>query len=290
MRCGTWVGWIGLGVGMTLVVVKVAVGLKTGSRAVMADALYSIIDVVSAIMVIASVGVSRRAVDDEHPYGYGKIEFLAVTFVSFCIAAFAAVLFHRVASDVVSGVHQGANPMAAAAAAVSMIACLLVSRHASCVAARLGSPIIATHAEHNKVDAISSFAVLIGITLTWLGLGMVDQIVAIGEIFHILWVSYMLFQRGMHGLLDASTDPEQLRKIARIAGEVPGVVRVDDVRARSLGSSLWVELTVEVAARRRMHEVGRIRSLVRSELVSQLTRVANVMIDIRPGAETEGQG
>lgn len=287
MRCGTRVGWVGLCVDAVLVTMKITVGIKTGSRAVMADALYSMIDVISAIMVIVSLRMSAKGIDDEHPYGHGKVEFLAVTFVSLCVAAFAAILFHRVVFDFVDEVHPKPEPLAAAAAALSVAGCFMVWRYAHCVGSRLGSPIIVTHAEHNKVDAISSFAVLVSIGLSWLGLGTFDLVVAVGEIVHILWVSFVLLRRGVDGLLDASTDPRQLSIIARIARGVPGVVGVGEVRTRNLGSSIWVELTVEVAAKRRMHEVGRIRSLVRSEIGLRVTRVENVMIDIRPIEQTD---
>lgn len=287
--CAGRVGWVGLAVGVSLVAMKLFVGFETGSRAIMADALYSIVDVVSAIMVITSIHMSRRGVTAEHPYGHGKFEFLAVAAVSVCIAAFAAILLHRVVDDLVVGHHRQVNPMAAAAAAVSVIGCLMVWRYAHCAGTRVGSPVILTHAEHNMADAISSMAVLVGIMLSWIGLGVLDPLIAAAEIVHILIISVTLLRRGMNGLLDASVTPPNGVNIAQIAGSVPGVIGVEQVRARNLGSSMWVELKVRVGAKLRMSEAGTIRARIRSEINARIDNVGNVMVEVLPAVIEEPQ-
>ncbi len=285
--CAGRVGWVGLTVGIALVALKLFVGFETGSRAVMADALYSIVDVLSAILVIASIHMSRKGVTADHPYGHGKFEFLAVAAVSICIAAFAAILLHRVVDELAAGDHRQVNPMAAGAAAVSVIACLMVWRYALCAGTRVGSPVILTHAEHNMADAISSMAVLVGIMLSWVGIGVLDPLIAAAEIVHILVISVTLLRRGMRGLLDAAVEPSNGASIAQIAGSVPGVVGVEHVRARNLGSSLWVELEVRVGSKRRMSEAGIIRALIRAEINARIDNVGNIMIDVLPAMVEE---
>lgn len=287
--CGTRIGWIALLVDSGLMALKLAVGLQTGSRAMMADALYSLVDVISALLVLSSFKLSRKGVDENHPYGHGKVEFLAIATVSLCIAAFAVLLLHRVAEDLVRGGHPGVSPLAAATAGLSVVACLLVYGYARCVGTSLNSPILITHAEHHKADAISSVAVLVSIVLSWVGLGLLDPLVAGLEIVHIIGISYVLLRRGMHGLLDASVDPSQRARIIEIATRVPGVAGVHDVRARHIGASIWIELTVRVGPCRRMAEAGRIRAQVRAELMSGIDHIANVMIRVLPTAAPDGK-
>ncbi len=281
-RCAVRIGWVGLFVDAILVGVKLAVGLKTGSRAMMADCLYSLIDVLSALLVIGSLRVSRRSVDEDHPYGQGKVEFLAIACVSLCIAAFAFLLLHRAGDTLLEGSHGAIEPLGAVTAILAAGACYMVWRYASCVGTRLNSPIILSHAEHNKADALSSLAVLVTIVLSWIGLGVLDPLVAIAEIVHVLAISVTLLRRGIDGLLDVSTGAGDLAKVAELARSSPGVLAVEDVRVRRLGSSLWIELAVRIEPQRSMADAGRIRAMIRAAILSRIEHVGNVMIEVRP--------
>jgi len=158
----------------------------------------------------------------------------------------------------------------------------LVYRYAACAGRRLNSPIILTHAEHNKADALSSVAVLVGIVLSWVGLGFLDPIIAVLEIVHILAISAALLRRGLFGLLDAAIDPRQIGRIRAIAHGVAGVAGVEGIRARHLGADLWIEMTVRIAATRRMADAGQVRSLVRAALLREIPHIGDVNIDVRP--------
>lgn len=282
IRCGLRVGMVGAVVDTLLIGIKLFVGLETGSRALMADALYSAIDLISALMVIASFKISRKGADDDHAYGHGKVEFLAIAAVSVCVLGFAVLILHGAIDDLLTREHRSVHPLAATVPAIGVIACFLVYRYARCAGQRLGSPVISSHAEHNKADAISSLAVLLTIVLSWVGLGVLDPIVAVAEVGHIIYVSVTLFRRGFDGLLDAATDPVAQGHVARAARRVPGVLGVERVRTRNIGAKVWIELSIRVAPRRRMAEVGAIRTLVRGEICASVERVANVMIEVIP--------
>ncbi len=81
LQCGQRVGWIGVGVNMALVALKVMVGISAGSKACLADALHSSANIVTALAIFLTRKLRDRPADDAHPYGYGKIEFIAAGMV-----------------------------------------------------------------------------------------------------------------------------------------------------------------------------------------------------------------
>jgi cation diffusion facilitator family transporter len=282
ISAGMRLGLVGFVVDATLVLVKVIVAWFTGSRALMADSLYSMIDVLSACTVLGTFRLSRKGVDEEHPYGHGKIEFLAVAFVSMVIASFAVLLIYRVGHDLWTGVQHHPSAVVAWVAVLSLISCYLISRYAHSVGHWLNSPVILTNAEHHHADMLSSVAVLAAALLSWVGLGFIDPLIAALEVVHILHTSWRLWRGAMDGLLDAAVEGPQTGLISELAKGVAGVVAVDEVRLRSLGSSLWVELRLRVGPKRRMSDVGTIRELVRQEIVSKVANIGNVVIDVLP--------
>jgi cation diffusion facilitator family transporter len=275
------VGWIGIVANSALFGMKAFIGYETGSKALTADALFSILDVLSALLVIISFRIARKRANEEYPYGHGKIEFIAIAVVSLCIAAFAYELLERIIGELLHGERVKVDLRAAAAAIIACVTCYTISRYAECAAHRLQSPLLHTHAEHNKFDAISSLAVLVSIVLSWVGLAMLDAIVALLEIVDVVFTSGSLLKRGVSGLLDA-VDPQLAAEITRIAHAVPGIRGVAPVRARHVGSYVWVELRVQVSPTCRMSEAGAIRARLRSEISARVQNVANVMVEILP--------
>jgi len=287
LNSGMRVGWVGLTVDSILAAGKLVGAWYTGSRALFGDALYSLIDVLSALAVLGTFRVSRKKVDEEHPYGYGKIEFLAVVFVSLVIASFAVLLLYRVAHDLISGAPHTPSPIVTVVALISVVACLTIWQYAKRVGKRLNSPVILTNAEHHHADLISSSAVLVAALLSWVGLGFADPVVAILEVGHILYTSWRLLHGALAGLLDASVDKSRLEHIAKLVAVVPGIVDVGNVRIRSLGSSLWIDMQVRVGATRRMSEVAHLRELVRLEVLNNIDHVANIVIEVLPCTTSE---
>ncbi len=94
-QCALQFSWLTLAANSGLGVLKIAIGIMAGSKALIASALYSINNVLSAMVVIISMRIARRAPDDSHPYGYGKAEFVAVSLVSVILAgAVVYVIVH----------------------------------------------------------------------------------------------------------------------------------------------------------------------------------------------------
>ena len=160
VTCARTVGWVGLGINLALVFMKALVGLVSGSQAMLVDTMYSVKDVITSLLVIVGLSVSDRPLDEEHPYGHGKIEFVLSLIVSVVVLAITAyLLVHTVQILLRPEAHKAPHLIALWAALVAVAVNLFMDRYAGCVAAEINSPIVHTLANHSYSDAIASGAV-----------------------------------------------------------------------------------------------------------------------------------
>jgi cation diffusion facilitator family transporter len=258
-----------------LAAMKATVGMLTHSEALVVSSLYSINDVLSAAAVITSLRMSHRSPSARHPFGYGKVEFLAVGAVSVVLAA--SVCFFTYEMVRLFGGHQTGSPslLAAGVALFALVTSGVLARRGFCVAKNLDSPALHTSAEHNRADALSSAAVLVGLGGAAMGLPVLDRLVAVFEALDIMRLAGALLGQSLQGLMDAALPSRTLEVLRRASLQVPGVLEVGAIRSRRSGSVAWVDIVVEVAPGQTVeqaHQVTRrVHALVR-EVVGQRAR------------------
>jgi cation diffusion facilitator family transporter len=256
-----------------LTVAKAAVGLLTGSLAILSEAGHSLIDLSATLLTFLAVRVSDKTADAEHQFGHGKIESvsaLAETALLFLLSA--AVIFEAVQRLA------AAKPYAveATAAAFVIIAISIVvdffrARTLERVARATSSEALRADALHFSSDMWSSVAVLVGLGGVALGYPWADAAAALVVAVFICIAGWRLGRRTIDTLTD--TAPAGVsERIAAIAREVPGVVAVERVRARPAGAVLFVELGVGVSRTLPLDRVSAIKqqltAAIRTELPS----------------------
>lgn len=281
-------GRIGLAAATGLVALDLTGAFLSGSRALLAAALYSILSVISAAVVLSRVDGSQKSADQDYPYGRGKIEFLAVSFVSMVVAVFGFLLLYRVAGDLLAGSHQVVGAIMAVTAGISCITSLAISRYAQETGDALCSREISSNVQHHQAGLVAFVAILAAALLMGMGLGWTDLLVAVCVVLYVFYASWKSARAAVDGILDATVDAETTGEITQVAKVVPGIVGVEHVRARSVGASLWVDVCVRVGPKRRMSEVGHIRALVRQQVLSKIDHVTNVIVEVLPAVRVEG--
>ncbi len=279
--CGKQFTWINLAVNLALAVLKFVIGLIATSRALIAGALYSINDVLSGVIVIISLRVAQRPPDQQHPYGYGKAEFIAIGIVSTVLAG--AVIFILIFSvvDIIRGVDAPPHAIALLVAAATMATNEFLARRGFCVAHHLGSPVLRTSAEHNRADAISSLATIVGVSGALMGLHLLDPIVAIFETVHIVWLSGSLLGNSLSGLMDAGLPANEVNRIRSACSGVPGVLRVVTLRSRQAGPKSWVDAEVALPLGLTIKEAHQITEEVRRAIRRALGRAVEAQVKFR---------
>lgn len=228
---------------VAVLVLKLVVGLSTGSLAVLGEALHSFTDAANNVVAFVVIRLAAAPADREHPYGHRKFETLAVFGLATLLTVFAVEL-------ALHAVRRGPAPVTRAPWELAMMLGVLAVNVAVAAwqrawARRLGSDILFADAAHTFGDVLATAVVIAGWQLSAMGWVWLDRLCAVGVAGLMLYLAAQLFRRASPVLLDrVDTEPEILADAVRA---VPGVLGVRRVRSRRLGTIHAVDLVLVVA-------------------------------------------
>src|SRR5579864_3243773 len=229
-----------------MAVAKFVVGVAIGSLALISEALHSSVDVIATIITWAVVRFSDRPADEEHHYGHGKLESVS----ALGIIALLYVLAGGVLVEAVGRLREGAAPPTLSAVPfivlVVDIAVNFWRAHALHNAAReTKSQALAADALHFGSDVLGSVAVIVGLALSALGFPWGDAAAAVAVAIMIAMLGMRLARSTVETLTDRAPEgvAEQVTAAIRT---VPGVVDVERLRLRMVGSTHFIDAIVQV--------------------------------------------
>lgn len=287
-KCLRSVGYYGLFGNMSLVLLKVVVGLAFFSTALLADSLYSILDIGFSILIIVGLRISSKPPDLKHEYGHGKVEFVITIVFSVLTVTGAVALFVFAVFEIHKGIADTFSVYVLITALISAVANLLFYRFTRCIANRFESPSIKSLSLHSHADAISSVLVAVSMGFAYFGFRHVGSFVAIVETVHILFIGSEIFKRSLDGLLDASISPKDIKDIKVILSNVEGVKNVNSVKSRKIGQKIWLNVEIEAPAQFSIDRVDRIKDTIRVVLSSRIKNLEEVMVNVTPFQEDSG--
>jgi len=225
---------------------KFVVGVAIGSLALISEALHSSVDVVATVITWLVVRVSDRPADHEHHYGHGKLESLS----ALGVIAMLYVLAGGILVESYSRLHEGAPPPTISAIPFIVllidIAVNLWRARALHRAARdTKSQALAADALHFASDVLGSLAVIAGLALSGLGYAWGDAVAAIGVAVMIALLGLRLARSTVETLLDRAPEGASEKATAAIRA-VPGVLGVERLRVRMVGSTHFIDAIVQV--------------------------------------------
>lgn len=270
--------------GAVLLALKLVIFQLTNSVAVLTDALESIINIAAAAVMLYSLWYSNRPADREHPYGHGKIEFMAVGLEGWLILMAGVVIgFEAVRRLVIGAELERLTVGAWALAAVGVFDAMLAA-YVWRAGRRWNSAVLAADGKHLATDVASTAGVVIGLFLVqWTGKAWLDPLVAILMAALILVASWKLLWQSFHGLMD-STDPEDDQAIREIlddevsAGHIRGYHKV---RHRHTGPFHWVDMHLQVDGSITVNEGHDVASRIEGRIERRLGR-GNATAHVEP--------
>ena len=283
-RCGKAVVYVGIAEAVVFMVLKVALGMACGSRALVAASLYSFQDLVSSLVAAIGLKISAKPADERHPYGHGKVEYLAVILMSVMILLGVIALAITVLGGIF-GKGTAAEPptmLALWVAVICGLSCWLLSRFQQCAGTRLNSPALTSCAAHMHSDYLASIAVVVSVIGARMGYPALDHVVAIIEAVHVVFVSGRMLGSAISGLVDTSAEPELIETLKRITGEIGPVLRVREAKARWAGPSLLARVEVEVAQHMAVAEADRLRALIQEAVKKHISGHGETLVRISP--------
>ncbi len=247
------VTWIGSIVNFGLLVFKFVAGIVGHSAAMVADAVHSLSDFVTDIVVIAFVRISGKPEDEDHGYGHGKYETLATAIIGIVLFFVGVGILVNGATTVADTL--GGQPLEApslialVAAAASIILKELLYRYTIHAGKRLRSQAVVANAWHHRSDAFSSIGTLVGIAgAIFLGerWRILDPIAAIVVSAFIIKVAIQLLKPCVDELLECSLPAEVETRIREIILSFPAVSAPHHLRTRRIGNHIAIEVHVRM--------------------------------------------
>jgi cation diffusion facilitator family transporter len=234
--------WV-LAVGALLTFAKFSAWYVTHSNAILTDALESIINVVAAAFGLFSLVYSARPKDENHPYGHGKMEFLAVGFEGGLIffaggAVIVKAIYALIYPHEITELNTGIVITAVTGFANFLIGKFLVGKGKS-----LHSATLEADGKHLLADTYSSAGLLVGLVIIlFTGLYWVDSVLAIGLGIYIIVIGYKLVRNALAGLMD-ETDFAVVEEIITVLNKERKQKWIDihNLRVVKYGSSLHVD-------------------------------------------------
>lgn len=255
---------------LAVVAAKLAIGVVSGSLAVLSSALDSGVDALNNVLALAVVAIAAKAPDEDHPYGHRKFETLG----ALAIVGFLAITCFELVRGGVSHLAAGAHAVRVTDAQVAiLVATLAVNAAVAWYERRRGralaSEILTADAAHTRADVFITLSVVIGVLLARRGWTWLDPLLAIVVALVIVRISWGILSGAVPVLVDQQAVPAGA--VARAAAEVPGVRRAYGIRSRGGAALRYAELTIAVdgaitveaahaiadeVERRLMHDVG----------------------------------
>src|SRR5712675_1708882 len=239
---------------------KFAVGVAIGSLALISEALHSSVDLVATVITWLVVRMSDRPADEEHHYGHGKIESLS----ALGVIAMLYVLAGGIVVQAYTHLREGAPPPTLSAVPfVVLVVDIAVNfwraRALHRTARDTKSQALAADALHFASDVLGSIAVIAGLALSGLGYAWGDAAAAIGVAVVIALLGLRLARSTVETLLDRAPEGASEKAIAAIRA-VPGVVDVERLRMRMVGSTHFIDAIVQVP---RTYPIDRVEEIKR---------------------------
>lgn len=244
---------VGGAVNVVLLVFKFVAGILGHSAAMVADAVHSLSDFVTDVIVLVFVRISSKPKDKSHDYGHGKYETLAMTIIGVALLAAAIGIIYGGAvkiADWLGGQQLEAPGMLALwAALLSIVLKEAVYRYSMVKARQLNSQAVEANAWHHRSDALSSVGTAIGIGgAIFLGQRwtVLDPVASVIVGAFIVKVAVELLRRGIGDLLEQSLPDEIESEILQLATTVEGIAEPHDLRTRRIGNHYAIELHILV--------------------------------------------
>ena len=234
-----------------LLAFKFVAGIMGHSAAMVADAVHSLSDFVTDIIVLVFVRISGKPKDRSHDYGHGKYETLALTVIGFMLLAVALGIVYGGAMKIFTWLKgeplEAPGMLALWAALLSIFVKEATFRYSIRKAKQLDSQALEANAWHHRSDALSSIGTALGIGgAIFLGQKwtVLDPLASVVVGIFIARVSLDLLRGGIGDLTEQSLPDEVEQEILQLAGSVEGVEEPHDLRTRRIGNHYAIELHI----------------------------------------------
>ncbi len=280
---------VGSLVNLFLVVFKFVAGFVGHSSAMIADAVHSLSDFVTDIIVLLFIRISSKPEDKDHDYGHGKYETLATAIIGAILLLVGVGILWDGGSKIIAFIKgetlSSPGMFALVAAIISILLKEILYRYTIMEGKKLNSQAVVANAWHHRSDAFSSIGTAIGIGGAIL-LGehwrVLDPIAAVIVSFFIIKVAIQLIIPCLEELLEKSLPDEVEKEIVDIVTSFDGVSEPHHLRTRRIGSYYAIELHIRMDGGITLDEAHRKATAIEQKLREKYGKGTHVGIHVEP--------
>lgn len=280
---------VGSVINVVLLLFKFVAGIIGHSAAMLADAVHSLSDFVTDVIVLVFIRISGKPQDKSHDYGHGKYETLAMTLIGVALLLVALGILNSGAMKIklwLDGEQlEAPGTIALWAALLSVVLKEGVYRYSMIKARQLNSPAVEANAWHHRSDALSSIGTAIGIGgAIFLGQRwtVLDPIASVVVGIFIVKVSVSLLRRGIGDLLEQSLPDAVEEEILQLVAALPGLSKPHELRTRRIGNHYAIELHILMDGNITLREAHDKASEVEETLKSHYGQETHVAVHVEP--------
>ena len=281
-------------VNLILVICKFLAGMVGNSAAMIADAVHSVSDFATDMVVLMFVRISHKPKDKTHDYGHGKYETLATTLIGVALFAVAVGIIAEGAEKIYfwaqGGVLARPGGIAFWMAVVSILLKEIIYQYTHHKAKQLDSHALEANAWHHRSDAFSSIGTAVGIGGALIGgerWTVLDPIASLVVGALIVKVAVHLLKNGVGELMEQSLPEEVENEILTMVNSVSGVFEPHDLRTRCIGNHYAIEMHILMNGDMSLKEAHDKASEIEQLLKNRYGQATHVAVHVEPLEETE---
>lgn len=276
-------------VNVLLVVLKFLFGILGHSAAMIADAVHSLSDLITDIIVLVFVKLSNKPKDNDHDYGHGKYETLATSIIGLALLIVGAMICYGGVEKIIMAWQgeelQQPGIIAFVAAVLSIIFKEWVYRITVKVGQQVGSQAVIANAWHHRSDAFSSIGTALGIGgAIFLGSRwtVLDPIAAVVVSVFIIKTAWTLIRQAADELLEKSLPESIENEIVKIAESEPGVTGVHHLCTRRIGNNIAIEMHLRMPGDMLLYTAHKRATEVEKKLREQFGESTHISLHVEP--------
>lgn len=294
------VTWVGLYFNLVLTAFKFFAGVVGHSGAMIADAVHSLSDFATDIVVLVGFRFVGQPPDKGHDYGHGKYETLATAVIGAALLLVGVSIFRggavKIGQSLIGQHLKAPGGIAFVAAVLSILVKEGLYRYTVITGRRINSQALIANAWHHRSDALSSIGTMLGIGGA-IALGekwhILDPIAAVVVSLFVIKVAIEILSGSLKELMEGSLTDEVENEILQIASAFPGVTQPHNLRTRRIGAAIAVDLHIRVPCDMRVDDAHQITAEIESAIRKRFGHSTFVSIHVEPtvaGGSAKPQG
>lgn len=275
-------------VNIVLSAIKLASGIIANSSALISDAVHSLSDVFSTVVVIIGVKMSNKADDEDHQYGHERLECIAaIILASVLMLTGFGIGFSGIKVFTSNELSELKSPGALAlfAAGLSIVVKESMYWYTRSAAKKINSDALMADAWHHRSDALSSVGSIIGVGGAMLGFAVLDPLASVVISFFIIKAAFDIYKDAVSKLTDKAADLQTTAKIREIILSNKNVLGIDVLKTRLFGSKMYVDVEISVDGNMTLFSAHETAQMVHDEIENNFQTVKHCMVHVNPYSE-----